>query len=47
MTTKNSTLVANFEASPKVMNDAANLQGVVRIAQDTIVWRRVTALITT
>ena len=36
MTTKNSTLVANFEASPKVMNDAANLQGVVRIAQGTI-----------
>ncbi len=32
MTTKNSDLVANFEASPHVFSDAQNLHGVVRIA---------------
>lgn len=36
MTTKNSTLVANYEASPMEMNDVANLQGVLRIAQGTV-----------
>ncbi len=36
MTTKNSTLVANFEATPKTMNEAANLHGVVRVAQGTV-----------
>ena len=36
MTTKNSTLIANYEASPIVMNDAALLSGTVRIAQGNI-----------
>lgn len=36
MTTKNSTLVENFEASPIVMNDAHLLHGVKRVAQGTI-----------
>ena len=36
MTTKNSTLIANYEASPIVMNDAALLSGSVRIAQGII-----------
>tara|TARA_R110000737_G_scaffold93016_1_gene126177 strand:+ start:17 stop:496 length:480 start_codon:yes stop_codon:yes gene_type:complete len=36
MTTKNSTLIANYEASPIVMNDAALLSGSVRIAQGNI-----------
>jgi hypothetical protein len=36
MTTKNSTLVSNFEASPQVANEASNLHGVVRVAQGTI-----------
>jgi hypothetical protein len=36
MTTKNSTLVSNFEASPKVMNAAHQLHGVKRIAQGTV-----------
>ena len=36
MTTKNSTLVANFEATPQVANAAHNLHGVVRVAQGTI-----------
>jgi hypothetical protein len=36
MTTKNSTLVSNFEASPKVMNEAHQLHGVKRIAQGTV-----------
>jgi len=36
MTTKNSTLVTNFEASPQAMNDASNLHGVMRVAQGTI-----------
>jgi hypothetical protein len=36
MTTKNSTLVSNFEASPKTMNAAHQLHGVKRIAQGTI-----------
>lgn len=36
MTTKNSTLVANFEATPAVANDAHNLHGVVRVAQGTV-----------
>jgi hypothetical protein len=36
MTTKNSTLVSNFEASPKVMNAAHQLHGVKRIAQGSI-----------
>lgn len=36
MGTKNSTLVANFEALPQVANDAALLHGVVRVAQGTI-----------
>ena len=36
MGTKNSTLVANFEAVPTVKNSAALLHGVVRVAQGTI-----------
>ena len=36
MTTKNSTLIENYEASPIVMNDAALLSGSVRIAQGNI-----------
>jgi len=36
MGTKNSTLVSNFEASPQVANEPANLHGVVRVAQGTI-----------
>ena len=37
MGTANSTLVTNFEASPPAMNDVANLHGVMRVAQGTIV----------
>ena len=36
MTTKNSDLVANFEASPQVANSAAELHGVVRIAHGNV-----------
>ena len=36
MTTKNSDLVANFEASPQVFNNAALLGGELRVAQGTI-----------
>jgi hypothetical protein len=36
MTTKNSTLVSNFEASPQTMNAAHQLHGVKRIAQGSI-----------
>lgn len=36
MTTKNSTLIENYEASPIVMNDAALLSGSVRIAQGNV-----------
>jgi hypothetical protein len=36
MGTKNSTLVTNFEASPQVANEPANLHGVLRVAQGTI-----------
>ena len=36
MTTKNSTLVANFEASPQVASNAHELHGVVRVAQGTV-----------
>lgn len=36
MTTKNSTLVANFEATPSVANDAGNLHGVIRVASGNI-----------
>ena len=36
MTTKNSTLVANFEATPQVASDAHELHGVVRVAQGTV-----------
>ena len=36
MGTKNSDLVANFEATPVVMTDASLLTGVTRIAQGTI-----------
>ena len=36
MTTKNTTLVANFEASPQVASDAHELHGVVRVAQGTV-----------
>ena len=36
MTTKNTDLVANFEASPQVLNHAAELHGVVRVAQGTV-----------
>jgi hypothetical protein len=37
MGTKNSDLVANFEATPQVANSANLLHGVVRVAQGTIV----------
>ena len=37
MGTKNSDLVANFEATPQVLNNSALLHGVVRVAQGTIV----------
>lgn len=36
MTTKNSDLVANFEATPKVQNATQELAGRVRVAQGTI-----------
>lgn len=36
MSTKNSTLVANFEATPAVANEAHNLHGVLRVAQGTV-----------
>ena len=36
MTTLNTDLVANFEASPQVLNNAAELHGVVRVAQGTV-----------
>jgi hypothetical protein len=36
MTTKNSTLVANVEATPQVANDAWNLHGVMRVAQGNV-----------
>lgn len=36
MTTKNSTLVANFEATPSVANEAGNLHGVVRVASGNV-----------
>ena len=36
MTTRNGDLVANFEASPQVANLAAELGGVVRIAQGNV-----------
>ena len=37
MGTKNSDLVANFEATPQVLNNSALLHGAVRVAQGTIV----------
>ena len=37
MGTANSTLVSNFEATPQVLNNSANLHGVMRVAQGTIV----------
>ena len=36
MGTKNTDLVANFEATPPTLNDAAELHGRVRIAQGTV-----------
>ena len=36
MTTRNSDLVANLEASPQVANKAQELQGVLRIAQGNV-----------
>ena len=36
MGTKNSDLVANYEATPQVQNSAGELHGVVRVAQGTI-----------
>ena len=36
MTTKNSDLVANLEASPQVANDAQELHGVIRVAQGNV-----------
>ena len=36
MTTRNSDQVANFEATPPVINSAGLYQGVVRIAQGTM-----------
>ena len=37
MGTKNSDLVANFEATPQVLNNSALLHGSMRVAQGTIV----------
>ena len=37
MGTKNSDLVANFEATPPVLNNSALLHGVQRVAQGTVV----------
>jgi hypothetical protein len=36
MGTKNSDLVANFEATPQVLNSSGLLHGVIRVAQGTI-----------
>jgi hypothetical protein len=36
MTTKNTDLVANFEATPQVANNAAELHGVLRTAHGTV-----------
>ena len=36
MTTKNSTLVDNFEATPQVASNSQELHGVLRVAQGTI-----------
>jgi len=36
MGTKNSTLIANYEATPQVANDVSLLDGVMRVAQGTI-----------
>ena len=36
MTTKNTDLIANFEASPQVANNAAELAGVLRTAHGTV-----------
>jgi len=36
MTTKNTDLVANFEATPPVMNNAAELAGVIRTAHGSV-----------
>ena len=36
MTTKNTNLVANFEATPQVANNAAELAGVLRTAHGTV-----------
>ena len=36
MTTKNTDLVANFEATPPVLNNAAELHGVIRTAHGSV-----------
>jgi hypothetical protein len=36
MTTKNTTLVSNFEATPQVISEAHSLHGVLRVAQGTV-----------
>ena len=36
MTTKNTDLVANFEATPPVLNNAAELAGVIRTAHGSV-----------
>ena len=36
MTTKNTTLVSNFEATPQVASNAHELHGVLRVAQGTV-----------
>jgi len=36
MTTKNTTLVSNFEATPQVITEAHSLHGVLRVAQGTV-----------
>jgi len=36
MTTKNTTLIANYEASPQVMSNSQELHGVLRVAQGTV-----------
>ena len=36
MTTKNTTLVSNFESTPQVITEAHSLHGVLRVAQGTV-----------
>ena len=46
MGTKNTDLVANFEATPQVKNNAAELHGVLRTAQELLSLLLVTVIMT-